>query len=145
MTDTAIRVENLSKRYRIGPRERHRALRDVITDDFAASFRCLHENSPFAIRNAFPAAYCLLPCRPLTLHVLRFTIRSLVPLSLRMSKSTWEKRPPLNKFRKCATSPLTTGPRQGRQAGGRSASGSRATSQREGTGEESNLSRNVPL
>ena len=38
MTDTAIRVENLSKRYRIGPCERHQALRDVIGDALASPF-----------------------------------------------------------------------------------------------------------
>ena len=67
MTDLAIRVEGLSKRYRIGQRERDNALRDVITDVFAAPFRRLHENSQSAIRNVFPAAYCLVA------HVSRFT------------------------------------------------------------------------
>ena len=82
MTDTAIRVENLSKRYRVGPRERYKALRDVLTDAFVAPFRRLREmrnpkclsgcllpsavcllvfrNSPSAIRNISPAAFCLL-------------------------------------------------------------------------------------
>jgi hypothetical protein len=62
MTDTAIRVENLSKRYRIGPCERHQALRDIITDAFVAPFRRLRENSQFAIRNS----QSLLPASPLT-------------------------------------------------------------------------------
>jgi hypothetical protein len=61
MSDIAVRVEHLSTRYRIGPRERYEALRDVITDVFAAPFRRLRENSPFAIRNVSPAAFCLLP------------------------------------------------------------------------------------
>jgi len=39
MTDTAIHVENLSKLYRIGPRERYKALRDVLTDAMFAPFR----------------------------------------------------------------------------------------------------------
>ena len=73
MTDTAIRVENLSKRYRVGPRERYKALRDVLTDVFAAPFRRLHENSPFAIRNSKCLSGCLLPTAfclvvPLTFH-----------------------------------------------------------------------------
>ena len=45
MSDIAIRVENLGKKYRIGERERYKALRDVITDAAAAPFRKL--------RNAF--------------------------------------------------------------------------------------------
>lgn len=32
MSDIAIRVENLGKRYRIGPRQRYRTLRDTLTD-----------------------------------------------------------------------------------------------------------------
>jgi len=39
MTDLAIRVENLSKLYRIGPRERYKALRDTLTDAMYAPFR----------------------------------------------------------------------------------------------------------
>jgi len=75
MTDTAIRVENLSKRYRVGPREPYKARRDVLTDVFAAPFRRLREirNSPFAMSLRLPSANCLPPCRPLTLHVSRFT------------------------------------------------------------------------
>src|SRR5947207_12393723 len=41
MSDIAIRVEGLGKRYRIGERERYKALRDVITDVAAAPFRKL--------------------------------------------------------------------------------------------------------
>jgi len=33
MTEVAIRVENLSKQYRIGRRERYRTLRDTLTTD----------------------------------------------------------------------------------------------------------------
>jgi len=39
MSDTAIRVENLSKLYRIGPRERYKALCDILTDALHAPFR----------------------------------------------------------------------------------------------------------
>lgn len=39
MSDIAIRVENLGKRYRIGKRERYRALRDTLTDVMYAPFR----------------------------------------------------------------------------------------------------------
>ncbi|HID31528.1 MAG TPA: hypothetical protein EYP19_16215 [Desulfobacterales bacterium] len=39
MSDIAIRVENLSKRYRIGQREPYRALRDVLARGVMAPFR----------------------------------------------------------------------------------------------------------
>ena len=39
MSDIAIRVENLGKLYHIGPRERYKALRDVLTDAIYAPFR----------------------------------------------------------------------------------------------------------
>ncbi len=39
MSDVAIRVEGLGKRYRIGKRERYRALRDVLTDAVHAQLR----------------------------------------------------------------------------------------------------------
>ena len=41
MTDAAIRVEHLGKRYRIGERERYRALRDTLTQAVTAPFRRL--------------------------------------------------------------------------------------------------------
>ena len=42
MEDIAIRVENLSKQYRIGdPQERYKTLRDTLTDTFTAPFRRL--------------------------------------------------------------------------------------------------------
>ncbi len=41
MSDVAIRVEGLGKRYRIGKRERYRALRDVLTDGLAAPLRAV--------------------------------------------------------------------------------------------------------
>lgn len=41
MSDIAIRVEGLSKRYRIGPRERYYALRDVFARAITAPFRLL--------------------------------------------------------------------------------------------------------
>jgi lipopolysaccharide transport system ATP-binding protein len=41
MTDFAIRVEGLRKRYRIGERERYVALRDVLTNAMKAPFRAL--------------------------------------------------------------------------------------------------------
>src|ERR1051325_6668521 len=41
MSDIAIRCEDLGKRYRIGERERYKALRDVVTDGVAAPFRKL--------------------------------------------------------------------------------------------------------
>jgi len=40
MSDIAIRVENLSKQYRIGgPQERYKTLRDTLTDAMYAPFR----------------------------------------------------------------------------------------------------------
>jgi lipopolysaccharide transport system ATP-binding protein len=39
MSDIAIRVENLGKRYRIGKRERYKTLRDSLTDTIYAPFR----------------------------------------------------------------------------------------------------------
>ncbi len=41
MTDLALRVEGLSKRYRIGQRERYLALRDVLTRSLTAPLRRL--------------------------------------------------------------------------------------------------------
>jgi lipopolysaccharide transport system ATP-binding protein len=41
MTDIAIRVENLSKLYRIGQREPYKTLRDVLTKAFSTPFRLL--------------------------------------------------------------------------------------------------------
>src|SRR5258706_15770606 len=41
MSDIAIKVEGLSKQYRIGQRESYKALRDVLTDVAAAPFRRL--------------------------------------------------------------------------------------------------------
>jgi len=55
MTDVAIRVENLSKQYRIGPRQRYRTLRDALTDAMYAPFRrlpSLFGNSQSSIRNS---------------------------------------------------------------------------------------------
>ena len=40
MTDVAIRVENLSKQYRIGQREVYRTLRDTLTDGLRALCIC---------------------------------------------------------------------------------------------------------
>lgn len=45
MTDVAIRCEGIAKQYQIGEREAYRALRDVITDAFAAPFRRLRSAS----------------------------------------------------------------------------------------------------
>ena len=39
MSDVAIRVENIGKRYRIGQQEPYKSLRDVLTDAFTAPFR----------------------------------------------------------------------------------------------------------
>lgn len=41
MSDIAVRVENLGKQYRLGPRQRYRALRDTLTETLAAPLRFL--------------------------------------------------------------------------------------------------------
>jgi homopolymeric O-antigen transport system ATP-binding protein len=46
MSDTAIRAENLSKRYRIGERERYLALRDVLTRALRAPARIFRPQPP---------------------------------------------------------------------------------------------------
>jgi lipopolysaccharide transport system ATP-binding protein len=53
MTDIAIRCEGLGKQYRIGERERYKALRDTITDTLSAPFRRLRaiRKPQSAIRN----------------------------------------------------------------------------------------------
>lgn len=51
MTDIAIRVDNLSKLYRIGPRQRYRTLRDTLTDALVSPFRRLWANLQSEIRN----------------------------------------------------------------------------------------------
>jgi len=51
MTDIAIKVEGLSKLYRIGQREPYRTLRDTLTNAFTTPFRRLKGNSKSAIRN----------------------------------------------------------------------------------------------
>ena len=51
MTDIAIRVENLSKRYRIGQREPYKALRDVLANAMYAPFRHLRRSQQSVIRN----------------------------------------------------------------------------------------------
>jgi lipopolysaccharide transport system ATP-binding protein len=50
MTDIAIRCEGLGKQYRIGERERYKALRDTIADTVSAPFRRLK-----SIRNSQPS------------------------------------------------------------------------------------------
>jgi lipopolysaccharide transport system ATP-binding protein len=52
MSDIAIRVENLSKQYRIGARQAaYRTLREALTDAVVAPFRRLRRNPKSAIRN----------------------------------------------------------------------------------------------
>lgn len=42
MSDVAIKAEGLSKQYRIGERQKYKALRDTLTDALYYPFRCLH-------------------------------------------------------------------------------------------------------
>ena len=51
MSDIAIKVEGLSKLYRIGQREPYRTLRDTLTNAFVAPFRKLKLNPNSEIRN----------------------------------------------------------------------------------------------
>ena len=52
MSDLAIRVEKLGKRYRIGQREPYSTLRDVLARSFAAPFRCLMPIAKSKFRNS---------------------------------------------------------------------------------------------
>lgn len=52
MSDIAIRVENLSKLYRIGPREPYKALRDVLAHSLTAPFRRMKSIADFGLRIA---------------------------------------------------------------------------------------------
>src|SRR5689334_21899598 len=45
MSDVAIRVDGLSKQFRIGAPERYRTLRDTLTDALAAPFRRLRNGA----------------------------------------------------------------------------------------------------
>ena len=65
-----ISVENLSTHHPIGPRERYKAFRDVITDALTSPFRCLREHSQFAIRNRS----CQRPPLRRTLNVKRWHV-----------------------------------------------------------------------
>lgn len=47
MSDIAITCENLGKKYRIGQRERYKALRDIVTDALYAPFRYLRVSSQY--------------------------------------------------------------------------------------------------
>jgi lipopolysaccharide transport system ATP-binding protein len=51
MSDIAIRCEGISKQYRIGERERYKALRDVITDAVRRPFRRLRQAATTTDRN----------------------------------------------------------------------------------------------
>src|SRR6266571_2723916 len=51
VTDLAIRVEGLGKRYRIGERERYRALRDSVADAIKAPLRRLRSGRPSLVDN----------------------------------------------------------------------------------------------
>jgi len=55
-----IGAENLSTHHPIGPRERYKAFRDVITDALASPFRRFREHSQFAFRNSQCLSACLL-------------------------------------------------------------------------------------
>src|ERR1700730_12067475 len=45
MSDLAIRCQGIAKQYRIGERERYKALRDIITDAIRSPFRRLRESA----------------------------------------------------------------------------------------------------
>jgi len=52
MSDLAIRVDNLGKRYQIGERERYYSLRDVLANAFTTPFRRLTGDSKSGIPTA---------------------------------------------------------------------------------------------
>ncbi len=55
MTDLAIRVDNLSKRYRIGaPQERYYTLRDTLTGALSAPFRRIRAHASRFARSHVP-------------------------------------------------------------------------------------------
>ena len=64
MSNIAIRVENLSKRYQIGQRERYYALRDVLTEAFSSPFRRLFSREPENRRTGEPAPLPVSPSGP---------------------------------------------------------------------------------
>jgi len=53
MSDIAIRVENLGKRYRIGQREPYKTLRDTVTEAFTAPFRWWGKHNSSASQSSF--------------------------------------------------------------------------------------------
>lgn len=53
MSNVAIRVENLGKRYRLGQREPYKTLRDVVTDAFTAPFRRWRKQNSSISQSAF--------------------------------------------------------------------------------------------
>ena len=63
MSEIAIRVENLSKRYRIGQREPYKALRDVLPQLITAPFRRLRRNPQSEIRNPVSYTHLTLPTK----------------------------------------------------------------------------------
>ena len=99
MGEIAIHVENLSTRYCIGPRERYKALRDVLTDAFTSPFRRLGSsfqrpnvqtfhrstlNSPFEIRNSqwpWSPVVSSQSSRSRPPHVSLFTFHGFIPHS----------------------------------------------------------------
>lgn len=57
MADLAIRVENLSKQYRIGKRERYRTLRDTLTAAMYAPFPLRRIHSAFQRQGVPPSVW----------------------------------------------------------------------------------------
>jgi len=74
MSDIAVRVENLSTRYCIGPREPYKARRDVIPTSsllfFAVSVKIRHSQSEIARRPVSPVhRFSVSPCPSVTLSL----------------------------------------------------------------------------
>ena len=59
MGEIAIRVENLSKRYRIGQREHYKTLRDALTDALASPFRRLRPTFQRSNVETFQRSKCI--------------------------------------------------------------------------------------
>src|SRR6266699_40387 len=59
MSDTAIKCEGICKQYRIGEREKYKALRDVITDAIKSPFRRLRQAADGSESNGKPTIWAL--------------------------------------------------------------------------------------
>jgi hypothetical protein len=124
MSDIASRVEGLSERYKIGPREPYKARRDVMTDAFTSPFRRLGSsfqrsnvqtcqrstfNSPFEIETGARhsvSPFLRVPISPSRLWALRFPASPVLRFAMvnlqsamRCSRAPERSGAPLQPFR----------------------------------------------